>query len=286
MAGCWSGSGKNIIERAMKVKSLVKEKEIAVKAALAAGVLLRRHLGKLQDKDVDIKKRFDYVTVVDKKSETLIIDLIRKAFPKHKFLAEELHRDERGGFRWIIDPLDGTTNYIHSVPVFAISIALEHDDEIVLGVIYDPMRKELFVAEKGRGATLNGRPIHVSPIGQAERALLGTGFPFRSQEYLEEYLLSFRQFVAGMSGIRRIGAVALDFAWLACGRYDAFWETGLAPWDVAAGSLLIKEAGGEITDFSGGDQPIWTGNAIASNGLLHAAMLQVIKKAFGQTVPR
>jgi len=268
------------------LKTLIKEKEVAVKAALAAGVLLRRHLGKLSESDVDEKKRFDYVTVVDKKSEMLIIDTIHRVLPKHKFLAEELHRDERGGFRWIIDPLDGTTNYIHSVPVFAVSIGLEVDNDIMLGVIYDPMRKELFIAEKGHGATLNGQPIHVSSVNQPERALLGTGFPFRSQEHLNEYLATFRKFVAQMSGIRRIGAVALDFAWLAAGRYDGFWETGLSPWDVAAGYLLIKEAGGQITDFSGGDEPVWTGNAVASNGLLHAAMLQEVKQAFGQAVPR
>jgi len=268
------------------LKALVKEKEIAVKAALAAGVLLRRHLGKLQDKDIDTKKRFDYVTVVDKQSETLIVETIRRAFPKHKFFAEEIHRDERGGFRWIIDPLDGTTNFIHSVPAFAVSIGLELDQEIVLGVVYDPMRKELFVAEKGHGAFLNNQPMHVSAVCQPERCLLATGFPFRSQEHLDEYLLSFRKLVVRMSGIRRIGAVALDFAWLAAGRYEGFWEMGLSPWDAAAGSLLIQEAGGQFTDFSGGQEGVWTGNVVASNGLIHSELLQIIREAFSGTLPR
>ncbi len=268
------------------MKTLVKEKEIAVKAALAAGVLLRRHLGKLQDKDIDTKQRFDYVTVVDKQSETLIVETIRRAFPRHHFFAEEIHRDERGGFRWIIDPLDGTTNFIHSVPAFAISIGLELDQEMVLGVIYDPMRKELFVAEKGRGAFMNNQPIHVSAIDQPERALLATGFPFRSHEHPEEYLLSFHKLVARMSGIRRVGAVALDFAWLAAGRYEGFWELGLSPWDVAAGAVIIREAGGMITDFAGGPDPVWTGNVVASNGRFHPSLLQVIQEVFGRTVPR
>ncbi len=268
------------------MKTLVKEKEIAVKAALQAGVLLRRHLGKLQAGDVSVKKRFDYVTVIDKKSEELIVGTIRSVFPRHKFLAEETHRDDKGGFRWIIDPLDGTTNYIHSVPLFAISIGLELDGEIVLGVIYDPIYKELFVAEKGRGAALNGKAIHVSEISNPEKSLLGTGFPFRAQEHLTEYLTSFRRLVAQSSGIRRIGAVALDFAWLAAGRYDGFWETGLAPWDVAAGYLMVKEAGGQMTDFSGGDDPIWSGNVVASNGHLQALLLQVIKEVFSGSVPR
>jgi myo-inositol-1(or 4)-monophosphatase len=268
------------------VKTLVKEKEVAVKAALQAGVLLRRHLGKLQAGDVSVKKRFDFVTVIDQKSEELIVGAIRAVFPQHKFLGEETHRDERGGFRWIIDPLDGTTNYIHSVPLFAISIGLELEGEMVLGVIYDPMSKELFVAEKGRGATLNGNTIHVSEIADTEISLLGTGFPFRSQEHLDEYLISFRRLVAQSSGIRRVGAVALDFAWLAAGRFDGFWEMGLMPWDVAAGYLLVKEAGGQMTDFSGGDDPIWSGNVVASNGHLQAGMLQVVKEVFGGTVPR
>lgn len=262
------------------MKTLVKEKEIAVKAALTAGALLRRHLGTLRSDEVDVKKRFDFVTVVDKKSEALIIETIRDVFPKHKFYAEESARDEGGGFRWIIDPLDGTTNFIHSVPLFAVSIALEVDHDIVLGVIYDPMRKELFVAEKGKGATVNNQPIHVSAVTQFDVGLLGTGFPFRIKEQLDTYLKSFRELFFLSSGIRRVGAVALDFAWLASGRYEGFWEMGLSPWDVAAGYLLIKEAGGLITDFGGGDEPVWTGNVVASNGHLHAQVLKVVKEVF------
>jgi myo-inositol-1(or 4)-monophosphatase len=262
------------------MKSFVKEREIAIKAALSAGALLRRHLGTLRSDDVDVKKRFDYVTVVDKKSEKLIIETIRQVFPKHKFYAEESARDEGGGFRWIIDPLDGTTNFIHSVPLFAVSIGLEVDHEIVLGVIYDPMRKELFVAERGKGAFVNNQPIHVSATSQPEVSLLGTGFPFRIKEQLDTYLKSFRELFFQTSGIRRVGAVALDFAWVASGRYEGFWEIGLSPWDVAAGYLLVREAGGMMTDFSGGDEPVWSGNVVASNGHLHPMLMQTVKHVF------
>jgi len=261
-------------------------KKTAIEAALEAGKVLREFLGTIKSEEVDHKRKFDYVTKVDKKSENLIIEIIKSKFPTHKILAEESMRDEKGGYRWIIDPLDGTTNYIHAYPVFAISIALEHDGEIVLGVIYDPMRDELFVAEKGQGATLNEQPIHVSAIDDPSLSLLTTGFPFRSKEYIDLYLESFKRLFFKMSGVRRLGAVALDFAYLAAGRAEGFWEIGLSPWDVAAGLLILQEAGGVMTDFAGGDEPIWTGNVVASNGLIHDHILSVVQDVFAGRIEK
>ena len=255
-------------------------KQTAINAALEAGKILRANLGTLKSEQIDLKRKFDYVTRVDRQSEETIIGIIKSDFPDHSFLAEESLRDKKGGYRWIIDPLDGTTNYIHTYPVFAISIALEHEGEIVLGVIYDPTRDELFVAEKGKGATLNGHPIHVSEIDEPSLCLLTTGFPFRSKDYIDLYLESFKRLFFKMSGVRRLGAVALDFCYLAAGRAEGFWEIGLSPWDVAAGYLILKEAGGEMTDFAGGDQPIWTGNVVASNGLIHNHILEVVQDVF------
>ena len=252
----------------------------AIKAAKEAGKFIKQNAGTIQSKNVDRKLAFDFVTDIDKESEEIIIDIIKKEFPDHKILAEESLRQESGGFRWIIDPLDGTTNFIHNYPAFAVSIALEKDNEIILGVVYDPLHDELFHAEKGKGAFLDNSPIYVSAIADPGVALLATGFPFRSKEYLDLYLKSFQQLFKQVSGIRRAGSVALDFCHLACGRCDGFWEIKLGPWDIAAGSLIIKEAGGLITDFANEDDPMWTGNVIASNGLLHDTIFQVVNEVF------
>lgn len=260
--------------------------QVAIRAAFQAGEVLMANLGKLSSDRIDLKKKFDFVTEVDKESERVIIAEIRSAFPDHKFLAEETARDEGGGYRWLIDPLDGTTNYIHGFPIFAVSIALERDGEIVLGVVYDPTRNEIFQAQKGGGAFLNDRQILVSPTIDPAICLLTTGFPFRSKEHLELYQKSFNLLFHQVSGIRRPGAVALDFAYLASGRCDGFWEIGLAPWDVAAGFLLVQEAGGKMTDFSGGDQAIWTGNVVASNGKIHSLILGIVQQVFSGTIDR
>ncbi len=259
-------------------------KDIAIKAALEASKILKENFGRITSTQIDLKQQFDFVTFVDKSAEQKIISVIREEYPDHKFFAEESDKDEPGGYRWIIDPLDGTTNYIHGFPAFSISIALEYNKEIIIGVIYDPMREELFVAEKGKGATLNDKTIRVSDITDPALSLLTTGFPFRSKNYLELYLESFRQLFLKASGIRRIGSVALDFSYLACGRCEGFWEIGLSPWDVAAGYLIIREAGGLMTDFSGGDSPVWTGNVIASNGHLHETIIRVVKDVFSGSI--
>jgi myo-inositol-1(or 4)-monophosphatase len=262
------------------MKDISSMKDIAVKAAKAAGELLRNNMGRIASLHIDRKKKFDFVTDIDIESERLIIDIIKSQFPKHAILSEESRREPAKGYRWIIDPLDGTTNYIHGYPVFAVSIALEHKDEIILGVIYNPLLDELFCAQKGSGAFLNGRAIHVSGVSELKDSLLATGFPFRSKEYLDIYLTAFASIFRQVSGIRRAGSAALDFAHLACGRCDGFWEIGLSPWDIAAGSLLIEEAGGFITDFNGGPKHIWTGNVLAGNQFVHGEVLKVIKEVF------
>ncbi len=260
--------------------------EIAIKAALEASKILKENFGKITSSQIDLKRQFDFVTFVDKSAEQTIIKVIKDEYPQHKFYAEESDKDESGGYRWIIDPLDGTTNYIHGYPVYSISIALEYNKKIILGVIYDPSRDELFTAEKGKGATLNGKTIKVSNISDPSLSLLTTGFPFRSKNVLELYQESFRQLFHKVSGIRRMGSVALDFSYLACGRCEGFWEIGLSPWDIAAGYLIVKEAGGLMTDFAGDDCPVWTGNVIASNGQLHETILRVVKDVFAGTIEK
>jgi myo-inositol-1(or 4)-monophosphatase len=254
--------------------------EIAVKAAKLAGQIIVERLGKISKKDINLKKASDFVTVADKESEKIIIDTIKEHFPDHLFLAEESVK-ERGGetYRWIIDPLDGTTNYIHGYPVFSISIALEYKEEIIVGVILDPLRNELFWTEKGTGAYLNCLPIEVSKMNVGE-SLVATGFPFRSKEMVDTYLKLFKNIFLKVSDLRRAGSAALDLAYVACGRCDGFFELGLSPWDVAAGSLLMKEAGGIVTDLGGGNDYIWTGNIVAGNPLVHREILTEVKKVF------
>ncbi len=261
-------------------------KEVAVSAARAAGQILMDNLGTLSPDEINSKMRFDFVTRVDKESEARIVEILRKAFPDHGFLAEEAHRDHVGGFRWIIDPLDGTTNYIHSVPIFSVSIAMEIDGEPVLGVVYDPVRQELFTAEKSGGAFLNERPIRVSPVALPEAALLATGFPFRVKHLLESYQRSFHRLFMQVSGIRRAGSAALDLCYVACGRFDGFWELDLKPWDLAAAKVILEEAGGIMTDFAGGNDVLNTGNTVASNGLLHPMLMETVREVFSGIVDR
>ena len=254
--------------------------EIAVKAVKLAGQIVVEHLGKISQKDIDIKQASDFVTVVDRESEKIIIDTIKEHFPDHLLLAEEsLKECGKETYRWIIDPLDGTTNYIHSYPVFSISIALEYAGEIIIGVTLDPLRNELFWAEKGSGAYLNCLPMEVSKVNIGE-SLVTTGFPFRSKEMIDHYLQLFKNIFLNVSDLRRAGSAALDLAYLACGRCDGFFELGLSPWDIAAGSLLIKEAGGIVTDFGGGSNYIWTGNIVAGNPAVQKEILEEVKKVF------
>ena len=270
-----------MINRNRQTNSTTEFLEIAVKAARLAGQLIVQHLGKISKKDIGLKQTSDYVTTVDRESEKIIISTIKEHFPDHLFLAEESLREcGKGTYRWIIDPLDGTTNYIHSYPVFSISIALEYEGEIIIGVILDPLRNELFWAEKGAGAYLNCSSIEVSKV-KLNESLIATGFPFRSKEMIDSYLSLFRNLFLKVSDMRRAGSAALDLAYLASKRCDGFFELGLSPWDIAAGSLLIKEAGGIVTDFGGGDDYIWTGNIVAGNSAVHKEILREVRKIFG-----
>ena len=238
---------------------------IAIKAARQAGNIISRYADRVDTLTVESKQMNDFVTEVDRAAEQAIIQTIQQAYPNHAILAEESGSSGDSEYVWIIDPLDGTTNFIHGFPQFAVSIALQHKKELVQAVVYDPMRNELFTASKGEGAQLDGRRIRVTRIQTLTGALLGTGFPFRQQQHLDIYLNTFKALFADTAGIRRPGSAALDLAYVAAGRLDGFWEIGLSPWDMAAGALLITEAGGQAGDFSGGDRFLDTGNIIAGN---------------------
>lgn len=259
--------------------------DVAVRAARHAQGIILGNLGKLSSSDVGRKQSSDFVTRVDRESEKAIIETIRGAFPNHLFIAEESAQEApEGKHRWIIDPLDGTTNYIHQYPVFSVSIALEYDGELVLGVVLDPVREELYTAEKGRGAFLNGKPIRVSGVSSFSDALIATGFPFRQKERTDLYLKAFKNVFLRTSGLRRAGSAAIDLAYVASGRCDGFFELGLAPWDMAAGDVIIREAGGVVTDFGGGQGHVWTGNVVAGNPSVHQELLGEIRKAFAGVI--
>jgi len=257
----------------------------AFRAAMLAGDLIVENLGKLSEKDINTKAASDFVTRVDRESEDLILSTIKIKHPEHYFLTEEsIKETSTKGYRWIIDPLDGTTNFIHSYPVFSISIALEYDNEIIMGVVYDPLRGELFTAEKGNGTYLNGHPVRTSTVKSLEDSLIATGFPFRKKNMIDLYLDLFKNVFNQVSDIRRAGSAALDFANLACGRCDGFFELGLSPWDMAAGSILITESGGIVSDFGGGKDYLRTGNIVASTPLLHDKLLKEVKGTFSGTI--
>ena len=250
---------------------------IAVRAARSAGNVIIRNLGKLDTLAIHTKDRNDFVTEVDQQAEREIIYTLRKAFPDHGILAEESGLREGDENQWIIDPLDGTTNFLHGFPQFAVSIAMRHKGRMEHGVIYDPLRQELFTASRGAGAMLNDRRIRVTKRKTLEGSLLGTGFPFKSQHHLETYLDMFRALFPQTAGIRRAGSAALDLAYVASGRLDGFWEIGLNIWDMAAGVLLIQEAGGLSSDFSGGHNHLESGNIVAGNPKLFAEILKTIR---------
>lgn len=237
----------------------------AIKAARRAGAIINRASLDLDRVRVSSKGRSDFVTEVDRAAEVAVIDTLRTAYPAHGFLAEESGASNPEGgeeYVWIIDPLDGTTNFIHGFPQYAVSIALQHRGQIEHGVVYDPTRNELFTASRGRGAYLDDRRLRVSRRTSLRDSLIGTGFPFRQLEHLDEYVRMFKRITEETAGIRRPGAAALDLAYVAAGRLDGFWEYGLSPWDVAAGSLLIIESGGLISDFDGNPEYLATGHVV------------------------
>ena len=252
----------------------------AIQMARDAGrILIDRQGRSLQ---VSSKGDINLVTEADLAAEKLIIERINSYYPRHAILAEESgasNGSETGAgseWKWIIDPLDGTTNYAHGYPCFCVSIALERAGKIEIGVIYDPVREEMFAAERGQGATLNDRTIRVSDVDELNSAMLCTGFPYDVRER-PDFAHHFTEFTMRAQAVRRDGSAALDLAFIACGRFDGFWEDGLNPWDVAAGVLMIEEAGGLVTDFSGAALDIYTPKVLASNGLVHEAMMGVLK---------
>ncbi len=236
---------------------------------------------KVRATDVELKDHNSLVSYVDRESERRLAEHLRRLWPGCGFLTEEETVDQRAcDVRWIIDPLDGTTNYLHGLPCFAISVALQVADQLVAGIIYDPPHDELFVAWQGGGAWCNGRPIRVRANARLADALLATGFPYHDYTFMEHYLGVFRHFMHHTRGLRRWGAAAVDLAWTACGRYDGFFEYSLNPWDVAAGIVLVRAAGGVVTDFSGGDGALHGRQILAASPAIHAAMLEVIGPAF------
>ncbi|QXD14942.1 inositol monophosphatase [Rhodocaloribacter litoris] len=254
------------------------ERDVAVRAARRAAHLIRMHAGQVGD--VREKGTHDLVTHVDEEAQRLIIDTLRSAFPGYDVLAEEGTGGRidpvAGGHRWIIDPIDGTTNFTHGVPPYAVSIALQRGDTLVLGVVLDVARDELFTAIRGGGAFANGVRVRVSRTAALAEGLLATGFPYRRFEHLDAYLGVLRQFLLKTRGVRRHGVASIDLAYVACGRFDGFFETGLQPWDVAAGTVLVIEAGGQVTDFGGDGNPVFDRQIVASNGLLHGALCEVL----------
>ena len=250
----------------------------AIRVAKDAGRLLRDRVGTRID--IDHKGSINLVTDVDLASESLIREAIFTFYPRHEVLAEEGGLSESGSeYRWIVDPLDGTTNYAHGYPIFCVSIALECRGEVVLGVVYDPMRDELFAAERGAGAALNNRPIHVSKTAELIRGLLSTGFPYDIRTSKLTNLDHWANFALNAQALRRDGAAALDLCYVASGRFDGFWELNLSPWDTAAGALIVTEAGGHVTNFSGGSFSNYKPEVVASNGLIHDRMLEVLAMA-------
>lgn len=261
--------------------------EAAVRAARAAGDFIVSCLGRVSKSDIGLKQTSDFVTFVDRESEALIIRTLRERFPDHGILAEESPQEAgREGYLWIIDPLDGTTNFIHQFPVFAVSIALQYNRESIAGVVFEPLRNDLYTAERGKGAYLNGERLSVSAVADPAFSLIATGFPFKHKELVGPYLELFKNILLTVSDQRRAGSAALDLAYLAAGRCEAFYELGLSPWDVAAGSLLVREAGGLVTDFGGGGEYMTTGNIVAGNRALHPVILGEVRRVFGGLIER
>ena len=250
---------------------------IAIRAARNAGNTIVRSLHQVDTLRIAEKSQNDYVSEVDHKAEQDIISVISKAYPGHAILAEETGASGKGDYQWIIDPLDGTTNFLRGFPQFSVSIALKHKDKLEVAVVYDPLRDEIFSASRGEGAQLNDRRIRVTPRKQLSGALLGTGIPFREDQDLNAYLETLKVMINGTAGVRRAGSAALDLAYVAAGRLDGFWEYGLNSWDMAAGCLLIQEAGGLVTDTDGENDFLENGNVLVGNANIHQQMLSRLK---------
>jgi myo-inositol-1(or 4)-monophosphatase len=252
-------------------------REVAVGAATSAGALLRDHFGGRRHISYKLAPT-NLVTEMDRRAEALILQMIRARCPDHAVLAEESGASGAASHRWIVDPLDGTTNYAHGVPLFGVSVALEVEGQLVLGVVYDPVREECFVAERGRGATLNGHPIRVSATAGLNESLLATGYPYDIREAADNNLAEHAALSLRCRCVRELGSAVLSLAWLATGRMDGYWELRLGAWDVAAGALLVEEAGGTVTDVAGGPLDLSRPSVLATNGLIHRDMLDALKE--------
>ena len=253
--------------------------KVAIEAARRAGRYMMSRAGNYGKIHYKSNNTINLVTEVDKKSEQIIINYIKKNFPGHGFLAEESGRQQRNAeYKWIIDPIDGTTNYAHGLGVFCSSIGLEKNGSVIAGVVYDPSRDELFYAERNKGAYLNNKKIYASKITDISKSLLVTGFAYNVKEAKYTNIENFKNFLLASQGVRRLGSAAIDLCYVACGRFDGFWEVGLNPWDTAAGSLIAEEAGAKLTDFKGGQYSVYDKEILASNGKIHKQMLEVFKK--------
>ncbi len=250
--------------------------DVAREAALSAGKILKENLH--GPREISYKGEINLVTEMDLRSERAVVAILRAAFPEHGILAEEGTNIQNGsGFTWIIDPLDGTTNYAHGYPCFSVSIALVRNGAPEVGVVFDPMRDELFSAQNGQGAFLNGRQIRVSGHDKLINSLLATGFPYDRRESEKNNLDYFHDLLMASQEVRRDGSAALDLCSVACGRFDGFWELKLKPWDTAAGSLIVREAGGMVNDFTGGRSGLYDDEILASNGRIHEQMLEILR---------
>lgn len=258
---------------------------IALRAARRAGEIIVRSVERLDLVRIDDKGRNDYVTEIDQAAEREIVQQLKRAYPTHSFVGEEFGVVEGSDpdYRWFIDPLDGTTNFIHGIPHYAVSIACTYKGRLEHGVVFDPIKLEEFTASRGRGAQLNGRRIRVSGRQNMEGAIIGTGIPFNGFAFdnMDPYLASLHELAGQSSGIRRLGAASLDLAYVAAGRFDAFWEMNLKPWDIAAGILLIREAGGLASDFNGVENYMESGHVVTATPKLVKPLLQVVQKHLG-----
>ncbi len=266
---------RSFIKEVLKMISSAELLNTAIRSARIAGTIINKRID--TSKDVSYKGTVDLVTDVDKLCERNIINIINKSFPTHSILSEEIGGiTKSSNYKWIIDPIDGTTNFFHSYPFVSVSIAIEYKEEIIVGVVYDPIKKELFHAIKGKGAFINDRKLHVSNVKIIENALLSTGFPYDIRTSSENNIDNWVKFIRKAQAVRRDGSAALDLCYVAAGRFDGFWEIKLKPWDVAAGFLMIQEAGGIVTDFKGGPYSIYNDHIVASNPHIHSILLGVL----------
>ncbi len=265
----------------MAAHNLIDLQERTIGIVGKAVSFIREEIGKIEHTDIETKSLNSLVTYVDKSAEKILVEGLQQILPEATFLTEEnTIESKQGDWQWIIDPLDGTTNFIHSVPVFGVSVGLRYQDEMQIGVVTEVSRNECFYAAKGHGAFCNGKKIYVSQTEQLKDALVATGFPYYDYSLLNNYISLFKHLMTNTRGIRRLGAASIDLCYTACGRFDAFFEYSLSPWDVAAGALILQEAGGQVHDFSGGHNWLYGKQIIGSNHLLTAEILQTVSAYF------